>query len=264
MNPQELVQSEASGAHAVRNPLSAMQPGEQTICAIKRHPIGMFGVYVGTGLLLIVAAVLAFIVAPSLITSVSRTQVMAGGGLAFVVLAALCLGFVFVANKVYWGNGWVVTSDSVTQITQTSLFDKRSSQLSLGSLEDVTAEQNGILPHMLNYGSIRVETAGERGKFVFLYCPNPNYYAQQILSARERFEQGRTGEGLQRPYRAEGAYSAQPGSQPQPVPLPDAQAAAPAVDPGYGAYAPPPPIPSAPSTPYPENPLGPDATSGPA
>jgi hypothetical protein len=79
----------------------------------------------------------------------------------------------------------VVTSDSLTQISQTSLFNRQSSQLALVNIEDVTAEQNGILAHMFNYGVIRVETAGERSKFVFTYCPNPNFYAQQILQARE-------------------------------------------------------------------------------
>ena len=180
--------------HPIHNPLSVMQPGERIICEIKRHPVGMLGIYVVTGVLLVLLAVLALVVAPSVLSSVSRSQVAAIGGLIFIVCAILSLGFVFISNKVYWGNSWVVTSDSITQITQTSLFDKRSSQLSLGNLEDVTAEKKGILAEMLNYGLLRVETAGERSKFMFPYCPNPNYYAQQILSAREQFEQRRAGE----------------------------------------------------------------------
>jgi len=187
-------QADNPDQHPIHNPLSVMQPGERIICEIKRHPVGMLGVYVVTGVLLVLLAVLALVVAPSVLSSVSRSQVVAIGGLIFIVCAILSLGFVFISNKVYWGNSWVVTSDSITQITQTSLFDKRSSQLSLGNLEDVTAEKKGILAEMLNYGLLRVETAGERSKFMFPYCPNPNYYAQQILSAREQFEQRRTGE----------------------------------------------------------------------
>lgn len=59
----------------------------------------------------------------------------------------------------------------------------------MGNLEDVTTEKTGIFPHMFNYGVLKCETAGERSKFMFSYCPNPDYYAQQILDARERFEQ---------------------------------------------------------------------------
>src|SRR6476661_1417451 len=131
----------------IHNPLSVMQPDEQTICEIKRHPIGMLGVYVISGTLLLVLAVLAFVVAPSVFSD-HRSQAIALGGLVFLVVGGVMLGFVFIANKVYWGNSWVVTSDSLTQITQTSLFSKQTSQLSLGNLEDVTVEQDGIFPQL--------------------------------------------------------------------------------------------------------------------
>jgi uncharacterized membrane protein YdbT with pleckstrin-like domain len=204
---------------AIHNPLSVMQPGEQVICEIKRHPVGILGIYTATGILIIFLAVLAFVVAPNL-SSDHRSQVTAIGGLVFLVLTLLSIGFTFISNKVYWGNRWIVTSDSVTQVTQSSLFDRQSSQLSLGNLEDVTASQDGIFPHMFGYGRLRVETAGERSKFTFPFCPNPNYYAQQILNAREQFEQRRGGESgnPQRPYRSEGTYAADPSGNPNPDP----------------------------------------------
>jgi hypothetical protein len=173
----------------VHNPLSTMQPGEQVICEIKRHPIGLFGVYGLVAFLIIVLAVVIFGVAPSVFSSVDRNQVLSVGSVFLLLVAVLGVGFAFISNIVYWGNRWVVTSDSITQVQQTSLFNKQSSQLSLENLEDVTAEQNGILTHMFNYGVIKAETAGERSKFVFMYCPNPTFYAQQILGARERFMQ---------------------------------------------------------------------------
>ncbi len=197
----------------VSNALTVTQQGERTICEVKRHPIGILGIYVTMGLLLIVVAVLALVVAPNVISSDLTLKV---GGLVFLVVTLFVLAFVYISAKVYWGNSWVITTDSLTQIEQDSLFDRKSSQLSLGNLEDVTAEQNGILPHMFNYGLLRVETASERGKFTFPYCPNPNYYAQQILSARESFEQHRRGEDLQRPYRAQSAY-ANPASNSNPI-----------------------------------------------
>ncbi|HET9174045.1 MAG TPA: hypothetical protein VFN56_02050 [Candidatus Saccharimonadales bacterium] len=197
----------------VNNPLSSMQPGERNIAEITRHPFGMFVTYISAAVLLLIAAVIAFVVVPMAAPNDSRTQLLTYATLGFMVFALLVIGFVFVANKVYWGNRWILTSDSLTQVLQLSLFDKQSSQLSLGNLEDVTAAQDGIIPHMLNFGVLRVETAGERSKFVFNYCPNPNYYAQQILQAREAFEQGRRGEdNPQRLYREQGAYAqADPG-----------------------------------------------------
>ena len=239
MDPQQAQPAPPQGEYdpqsRVGNSLTVTQPGERTICEIKRHPIGLFGVYVATGALIIFMAVIAFIILPHVITTGGATAI---GALVFLVAAIFSLAFAFISTKVYWGNSWVLTSDSLTQIEQDSLFNRQSSQLSLGNLEDVTAEQNGILPHMFNYGWVRVETASERGKFIFQYCPNPNYYAQQVLAARENFEQKRSGEDEQRPYREAGAYAQ---DQPQSK----------AGDPGYGAMSPP-------ATPAPSSPPAPD------
>lgn len=173
-----------------------MQPGEQVVCEIKRHPIGIIGTYITAAFLVVIAGVLAFVVAPAFVTTIDKSRLLSIGGLVFIVVTLFALLFVWIANTVYRGNRWIVTTDSITQITQRSLFDKQSSQLSLANLEDITAEQNGVFAHMYNYGVIRAETAGERSKFYMTYCPNPNYYAQQILDAREKFEQfgGRRGD----------------------------------------------------------------------
>ncbi|MGC1176799.1 MAG: hypothetical protein WA843_01905 [Candidatus Saccharimonadales bacterium] len=276
MYPQDPPQADASQP-LPRNPLAVMQPGEQVICEIKRHPIGILGIFFGAGLFLILIAVIGLVVAPGLVDSQNHDQVMTLGGLAFFVFAVLALIFTFISNIVYWGNRWVVTSDSITQIAQTSLFNKQSSQLSLGNLEDVTAEKKGILAQMFNFGVLKAETAGERSKFMFLYCPNPTLYAQKILAAREVFEQGHHG-GKQPPYYEQPAapevgYASPQPSQPQPEPptaypdqlqtpqspaypaqpqpLPPQQ---PQQDPAYGAYqpydAPMPDVPT-PTTQYP-------------
>ncbi|HVX47851.1 MAG TPA: PH domain-containing protein [Candidatus Saccharimonadales bacterium] len=185
----------------IHNPLQVMQPGEQNICEVKRHPIGMLGTYFVGGLVIVALAVLLLVILPSAITTSSKSAVTTFGMIVFLLVTCLVVIFVFIANKVYWGNRWVVSSDSVTQISQTSLFHKQSSQLSLGNLEDVTSDQRGILAQMFGYGTLRVETAGERSKFTFPFCPNPNYYAQKILAAREAFEQAHHG-GKQQPFSA--------------------------------------------------------------
>jgi hypothetical protein len=62
-------------------------------------------------------------------------------------------------------------------------------------LEDVSADQNGILQSTLGFGTLKVETAGERSKFVFPFCPNPNDYARKIIAAHEEFLVSNPGEG---------------------------------------------------------------------
>jgi hypothetical protein len=173
----------------VKNPLNTMSVGERNIFEIHRHPIGMFGVYASFTLLVLLVGA-ATVLAPNILTTYNPDTVrqISLGILAFVVVFAGI--FAWVAHIVYYGNRWILTSDSVTQIRRTSLFNSQNSQLSLGNLEDISAYQDGILAHMFNFGILRVETAGERSKFMLNYCPNPNEYARQILAAREAFEQG--------------------------------------------------------------------------
>jgi len=183
MNPQE-----PNPKSAVHNPLAVIQEGEETICEIHRHPFGLLIVYVAAGLFLIAISVVAFIISPNIFGSGSQFPLVVIGFM-FFVLTIMCLIFVFISTIVYVNNNWVVTSDSVTQIQQLSLFRKDTAQLSMGNLEDVSAEKVGIFAHMFNYGTLRAETAGERSKFIFPYCPRPHFYAQKILAAREDYVQ---------------------------------------------------------------------------
>jgi len=176
----------AQPASKVANPLSAMQPGEQVICEITRHPIGLIANYIVSGFLLIFFAVAA-VLAPRFASDELRHNVSIWAGGSFVIVAAFIMLALYIMTKVYKGNCWIVTSDSLTQVTQVSLFSRQSSQLSLHNLEDVTVQQNGIIQSMFNYGTLRAETAGERSKFVFRYCPDPNARARDILMTRETF-----------------------------------------------------------------------------
>jgi hypothetical protein len=169
------------------NPLQTMQPGEEIITEIKRHPIGMLLIYATVGFTLIALAVILFGLAPSMANSNNRGAITSISVVIFLIIAVVSLGFTFIANYVYWGNRWIVTSDSITQIAQISLFNKQASQLSLKNVEDISSTKTGILQHLFNYGTIKAETANERTHFTFTYCPRPEEYAQRIIEAHEKF-----------------------------------------------------------------------------
>ena len=186
MEPSDV--SELNPKTHMPDTLTVLQPGERVICTVRRHPIGILTVYAMCSLFIFITAILAFAVAPGLFSGAGERQLLAAGILAIVIVSAACVTIALITTKVYWDNSWILTTDSLTQVRRISLFRRHSSQLSLESVEDVSSEQNGILPRLFNYGLLRVETAAERNKFLFPFCPNPNYYATQILSAREAFE----------------------------------------------------------------------------
>ncbi len=164
--------------------LTVLQPGEREISTIKRHPIGIVLIYVMSTIVLVIVAVFIFGFLPS-ITDSSSIKIF--GMIALYVLLILSIVSTLIYTVIYWGNYWILTSDSMTQVSQSSLFNRSSSQLSLSDIEDVTAQQRGILQSLVNYGQLRLETAGESEKYILNFCPNPNYYAREILAARETF-----------------------------------------------------------------------------
>lgn len=170
------------------HPMVVLQPGERIICEIKRHPFGILSMYFSGGIAILIAVVLAAMapqIADQLAYSADNIMTMALLGAGIVVIGVACM--LWIATTIYWQNRWIVTDDSITQIVQDGLFGRRVSQLSMENLEDVTVDQQGFLPSMFNFGTLKAETAGERSKFVFPMCPNPNAYARKILEVHEAF-----------------------------------------------------------------------------
>ncbi len=163
-----------------------LNPGEQVICVIYRHFIGLLIIYLEA--LAGVAALFAliYVTLPSVIDDISGDAyrlVLSG-----IILALAVLVFVlFVATYVYRQSRLLLTNQGVLQVVQKGLFIRKVSRLSMADVEDVSAEQRGILATILGYGTLSIETAGEKDNFTFSYCPTPDTYANRIAEAREAY-----------------------------------------------------------------------------
>jgi hypothetical protein len=73
----------------------------------------------------------------------------------------------------YYLDVWIITNERILNIEQRGLFVRHSSELQLGNVQDITTEVTGIIPTILNYGDVLVQTAGERERFVFRHVPDP-------------------------------------------------------------------------------------------
>jgi uncharacterized membrane protein YdbT with pleckstrin-like domain len=92
-----------------------------------------------------------------------------------------------IATVIYNTSQLVVTDKTITQTIQVGIFSRKTSQLAVSSVEDVTANKNGFFPTIFNYGRLLVETAGEQENFHFDYCPHADHYAKLILETRQQF-----------------------------------------------------------------------------
>lgn len=162
---------------------------EVKVADVRRHPIGLFVIYLQTIVGLGIAFLLIFLLLPTFVETLSVSGATGKSVLTlFAFFTALfAVIFLILAVRIYRGNQLIITDSNVTQVLQVGLFNRKVSELSMHNVEDVTAKQHGILQTFLNFGTLNIETAGEQNNFTFVYCPNPNAYAKAILDSRQLY-----------------------------------------------------------------------------
>lgn len=105
------------------------------------------------------------------------------GFLSMVVLVFLFLGVIWIWRR----NQIIVTDQHVVDIDQIGLFNRVVSTLRLEEIQDISASVKGPMQTIFQYGSIIVQTAGERENFVFDYVPHPYELEHFILEIRKHY-----------------------------------------------------------------------------
>lgn len=146
----------------------SLEPGENVIASVRKHPL----IFVGN---LIPYALLAWI--PTLLPGVLEFLVSQGGSLAAIAQAfAEHDAWVRFVVGVFWLFIWmgafsiftdfyldhlIITDHRLVRIEQRGFWDREISSLHLNRVQDVMTDVNGILPSILGYGILSVETAGD-------------------------------------------------------------------------------------------------------
>ena len=161
------------------------KPYEDRIAVFRRHGI----ILVRDLAIPIVLGLLPFIAYFFLRANFPEMLAHAIGGPALILAAsAYELGiwlFFFTQYLDYQLDLWVVTNDRFINIEQQGLFARTVAELDLWRVQDVTSESKGILPTLLNYGDVYVQTAGERERFVLEQVSNPHEIRKLILDMAE-------------------------------------------------------------------------------
>jgi uncharacterized membrane protein YdbT with pleckstrin-like domain len=166
--------------------VESLTSDETLVADVRRHPIGLLFLYIQLIVGIVVSLVLIIVFLPTITDVFGVNQDTASAVASLFALVTVSLGIIFliIATRIYKGNQLIVSDKNITQVLQLGLFNRKVSELSMANVEDVTAQQGGILPTIFNYGVLRIETAGEQNNFHFIYCPNPNAYAKAILDSR--------------------------------------------------------------------------------
>ena len=86
----------------------------------------------------------------------------------------------------FYLDAWIVTNERIINISQKGFFNRDISELKLTKIQDVTSEIVGVIPTILGYGNIYVQTAAEVERFTFYQIPNPNEVKNTIVQLQEK------------------------------------------------------------------------------
>ena len=102
-----------------------------------------------------------------------------------MVLAA----FLFIFMD-YYLDMWIVTNRRILDVEQRGLFSRRIAEIPLSSVQDVTIDIHGILRTLLKFGTIKIQTAGER-EYIIKDVPHLTQIKDAMLAYVHRTQEHR-------------------------------------------------------------------------
>ena len=166
---------------------------EYLISDVRRHPIGMVGIWLISGLVAVLAlAVPAFYGANY--DSLQKSLNLGSNALPqpyIIALPMFIVAILFIlgglaATYVYVNNRYYLTNESIIQFVRFSLFSSADKTVNLRNVRDSSFTQDGIVPRLFNYGTIRVTTEGVDESYTLTFIANPKIQSNAIVDAHEQ------------------------------------------------------------------------------
>ena len=148
-------------------PMLNLEDDEYVEYAFKRANICLMLIMAGTGIgvIIILLGFLLVLLGQSMIDEMGKRFL-------FIMLFALFASVIIiriVAIKTYRGNRLFITNQRVVQHLMTSLVSSSVNAIDLTGVEDVSFHQDGILPRIFHYGTLRLATVGDETTYTFKY-----------------------------------------------------------------------------------------------
>jgi uncharacterized membrane protein YdbT with pleckstrin-like domain len=90
----------------------------------------------------------------------------------------------------YYLDVFIISDKKIINVEQKGLFSREVSELKFERIQDIAVEVKGLIPTMLNYGDLYIQTAGEKERFVFRAMPDPYTIKNLIMGLqKERHHQ---------------------------------------------------------------------------
>lgn len=163
-----------------------LEQGERTITTIRKHWFVLLRDLVFAFLLYLlpIVAYLFLQFMPSLGGESALPSLSVPANILFFLLVLWTFLFwlrLFGVWTDYYLDTWTVTTKRVIDIEQEGFFRRRVGSFRIDKIQDITVSVTGIIPTLLDFGSIHVETAGSNtDEFTIVDIPNPRRLKDQM------------------------------------------------------------------------------------
>ena len=115
-------------------------------------------------------------VAPAIEMSIDNSLL----AFAYFLYLMIIVGLLFYSWIDYYLDTWIITDTRVIDIKQNGFFSRGVSEIPLSRVQDVTIDVHGLIPTLLKFGTIRLQTAGER-EFTMHHIPRLQEVKDEVL-----------------------------------------------------------------------------------
>ena len=159
---------------------------ESVILEVRKHWV----VFVGYAVSLLFSALMPFVLfvfSKVLFPKINSINIPGNTSALFLFFYCLWLLFLwalfFINWTKYYLDVWFVTQKRIIAVDQKRIFDRAISNLRFDKIQDVTIDVRGFIPTLLNYGDVKVQTAGEDNyEFSMNTVSDPEHVRKVIFS----------------------------------------------------------------------------------
>jgi Bacterial PH domain len=95
---------------------------------------------------------------------------------------------IFYTLTMYTLDYWIVTDERIIDNKQNGFFDRSISELDLSSIQDIKVTLTGLIPTLLNFGFVEVQTAARDKHFSFEDVPTPQDVKDIVMELADKEE----------------------------------------------------------------------------
>ncbi len=107
----------------------------------------------------------------------------------FLAWFAFVLGYALYYSIRWYYDSFIITNKRIIDIDQEGVFNRTVSETTFERVQDATYEVRGFLGTMLDYGTVKVQTAGAEETIELARVHHPKKVQDQILRIGENFDQ---------------------------------------------------------------------------